>query len=110
MEATRVTIDEIRERLDRGEEFTFVDARNSQSWSAAQTKLPGAIRVPAEEVEQHLAEISHERTVITYCSCQHEGSSARVAVELADHGFKNVHPLFLGFDAWEKAGLPLEPK
>ena len=110
MEATRVTIDEIRERLDRGEEFTFVDARNSQAWSEAQTKLPGAIRVPAEEVEQHLEKLSHERTVITYCTCQHEASSARVAVELAGHGFKNVHPLFMGFDAWEKAGLSLETK
>lgn len=110
MEATRVTIDEIKERLDRGEQFTFVDTRNAEAWSEAETKLPGAIRVPADEVEQHLSEISHERTVITYCTCPHEASSARVAVELANHGFKNVHPLFIGFEAWEKAGLPLEPK
>jgi rhodanese-related sulfurtransferase len=68
MEATRVTIDEIRERLDRGEEFTFVDTRNSQAWSEAETKLPGAIRVPADEVEQHLSEIPRDRTVITYCT------------------------------------------
>jgi rhodanese-related sulfurtransferase len=33
-----------------------------------------------------------------------------VAQELIAHGYKNVHPLFGGFDAWEKAGLPLEPK
>jgi rhodanese-related sulfurtransferase len=68
MEATRVTIDEIRERLDRGEEFTFVDTRNSQAWSEAETKLPGAIRVPADEVEQDLSEIPRDRTVITYCT------------------------------------------
>lgn len=110
MEATRVTIDEIQARLDRGEEFTFVDARNADAWAEATTKLPGAIRVPAAEVEQHLSEISHDRTVITYCTCPHEASSAQVAVELANHGFKNVHPLFIGFEAWEKAGLPLEPK
>jgi rhodanese-related sulfurtransferase len=110
MEATRVTIDEIKERLDRGEEFTFVDARNDEAWNEATTKLPGAIRVPADEVEQHLSEISHDRTVITYCTCSHEASSAKVAVELATHGYRNVHPLFIGFAAWEKAGLPLEPK
>jgi len=33
-----------------------------------------------------------------------------VAQELSDHGYKNVHPLFGGFEAWEKAGLSLEPK
>ena len=46
MEVTRVTIDEIKARMDRGEEFTFVDARNAEAWAAAETKLPGAIRVP----------------------------------------------------------------
>jgi rhodanese-related sulfurtransferase len=33
-----------------------------------------------------------------------------VAHELAENGFKNVHPLHGGFDEWEKAGLPLDSK
>jgi rhodanese-related sulfurtransferase len=33
-----------------------------------------------------------------------------VAQELADHGWKNVHPLYGGFDAWVEAGLPVDPK
>jgi rhodanese-related sulfurtransferase len=110
MEVTRVTIDEIQSRMERGEEFTFVDARNSEAWAEADTKLPGAVRVPAGEVEQHLAEIPHDRTVITYCTCPHEASSAEVAQKLAALGYRNVHPLFIGFDAWQRAGLPLEPK
>jgi rhodanese-related sulfurtransferase len=68
MEATRVTVDEVKERMDRGEQLTFVDTRNPQAWAAADTKLPGAIRVPANEVEQHLDQIPRERTVITYCT------------------------------------------
>jgi rhodanese-related sulfurtransferase len=67
-EATRVTVDEIKERMDRGEQFAFVDTRNPKAWAEAETKLPEAIRVPADEVEQHLAEIPHDRTVITYCT------------------------------------------
>lgn len=67
MEATRVTVDEVKERLARGEEFTFVDTRNPKAWAEADTKLPGAIRVPSDEVVQHLDEISRDRTVITYC-------------------------------------------
>ncbi len=68
MEATRVTVDEVKERMDRGEQFAFVDTRNHKAWSEATTKLPGAVRVPADEVEQHLSEIPHDRTVITYCT------------------------------------------
>lgn len=68
MEATRVTADEVKERMDRGEQFTFLDTRNPQAWGEADTKLPGAIRVPANEVAQHLKQIPHDRAVITYCT------------------------------------------
>jgi rhodanese-related sulfurtransferase len=68
MEATRVTVEELKTRMDRGEQFTFIDTRNPKAWSEADTKLPGAIRVLADEVEQHLEEIPKDRTVITYCT------------------------------------------
>ena len=68
METTRVTVDEVGERMNRGEQFAFVDTRNPTAWGEANEKLPGAIRVPAEEVDQHLDEIPHDRTVITYCT------------------------------------------
>ena len=68
MEATRITTDEVRERLDRGEEFTFLDTRNPQAWADSDKKLPHAIRVPAAELDQHLNEIPRDRAVITYCT------------------------------------------
>lgn len=68
MEVTRVTVDEVKDRMDRGEAFTFVDTRNPQAWGEATTKLPGAIRVSADEVEERLDEIPRDRTVITYCT------------------------------------------
>ena len=68
MEATRITTDEVRERLDRGEEFTFLDTRNPQAWAESDKKLPNAMRVPAAELDQHLNEIPHDRAVITYCT------------------------------------------
>ncbi|HET9786651.1 MAG TPA: rhodanese-like domain-containing protein [Pyrinomonadaceae bacterium] len=68
MEVTRITVDEVSERLNRGEQFTFVDTRNPTAWGEADQKLPGAVRVPAEEVDQHVNEIPHDRVVITYCT------------------------------------------
>ena len=68
MEATRVTVDEIKERMDRGEQFAFVDTRNPVAWGESDVKLPGAVRVPAGELEQHLSEIPRDRAVITYCT------------------------------------------
>jgi rhodanese-related sulfurtransferase len=68
MQATRITVDEIQERLNRGETFAFVDTRNPQAWGESDRKLPDALRVPADEIEKHLAEIPHDRVVITYCT------------------------------------------
>jgi rhodanese-related sulfurtransferase len=33
-----------------------------------------------------------------------------VALQLLEKGWKNVHPLYGGFDAWEQAGLPVDPR
>lgn len=68
MEATRITTDEVRERLERGEQFTFLDTRNPTAWGESDKKLPNAVRVPAEELAEHLDEIPRDRAVITYCT------------------------------------------
>jgi rhodanese-related sulfurtransferase len=68
MEPTRVTVDEVKERMDRGEPLAFLDTRNPQAWGESDVKLPGAIRLPADAVEEHLQEIPRDRAVITYCT------------------------------------------
>ena len=68
MQATRITVDEVGERLNRGEQFAFVDSRNPQAWAQSDQKLPAAIRVPADELEQHIDEVPRDRAVITYCT------------------------------------------
>jgi rhodanese-related sulfurtransferase len=110
MEATRVMVEEVKERMNRGEQFAFIDTRNPVAWVESDVKLPGAIRVPANELDEHLSEIPRDRTVITYCTWPHEGSSASVALQLLEKGYKNVHPLYGGFDAWREAGLPVDSK
>ena len=66
--AKKITVDELRKRFERDEDIFFVDTRNPTAWAEAETKLPGAIRVPADQVEQHLADIPRDRTVVTYCT------------------------------------------
>jgi len=68
MAAQRITVKSVKERLDRGEDVFFVDTRNPKAWGEAETKLPGAIRVPADQVPQHLADIPHDRPIVSYCT------------------------------------------
>jgi rhodanese-related sulfurtransferase len=65
---TPLTIHDVMGRLERGEPIQFLDARNPRAWSESETKLPGALRTPADEVDRHLGELPHDRTLITYCT------------------------------------------
>jgi len=66
--AKRITVDDLRKRFDRGEDIFFLDTRNPHAWGEAATKLPGAIRVPADQVEQHLSDIPRDRPIVAYCT------------------------------------------
>ena len=68
----RVTAEEVMRWMDRGKAVFFVDTRNPQAWGESNEKLPGAIRIPAGEVERRLSEIPKsgpgERWIVTYCT------------------------------------------
>jgi hypothetical protein len=68
MDIARITVDELNERTDRGEKVALVDARSTPAWGQAGTKLPGAIRVPPDEIEKHIADVGRDRLVVTYCT------------------------------------------
>ena len=109
MEPTKLTAGEVIGRMGRGERFAFVDARGLMDRSEPDGRLPGAIRVPSGEVEEHVKDIPQGRPIIAYCTCPNEECSTRVALELMRRGFLNVHPLIGGLDAWRGAGGPVEP-
>jgi rhodanese-related sulfurtransferase len=110
MASNLISPEEANARVLAGEPIVFVDARNSKAWESSDRKIPGAVRVPADEVEQHLNEIDPKSTVITYCTCPSEESSLKAAKALNEHGYSRAFALRGGFDAWVAAEYPLEPK
>ena len=64
----RISVDELRRRMNAGEQFVFIDTRNPQAWAESDVKLPGALRIPVSEAQQHLAEIPRDRPIVTYCT------------------------------------------
>ena len=64
----RISVDELRKRMNAGEHLVFVDSRNPRAWGESDVRLPGAIRVPAEEAEKHLASIPADKPIVVYCT------------------------------------------
>ena len=68
MQPRAISAADAKQMLDRGERVTFVDARNPVAWGEATQKLPNAVRVPVDAVDEHLTELPADGTLITYCT------------------------------------------
>jgi rhodanese-related sulfurtransferase len=110
MASNRISPEEVNARVLAGEPIVFVDARNDQAWASSDRKIPGAVRVPADDVESHLNEVNRAATIVVYCTCFNEESSLRAAEKLKENGYSRIFALRGGFDAWVAAGYPLETK
>jgi rhodanese-related sulfurtransferase len=64
----RITVDELRKRMEAGEHFTIIDTRNPQAWAQSKEKLPGAIRVTSDTLDQSISKIPKEEPIVTYCT------------------------------------------
>ncbi len=67
MAPTAITVTEAKAIYDRGDAI-FVDARNPTAWGASDVKLPGAVRIPANEAEERAGAVPRERAAIAYCT------------------------------------------
>jgi rhodanese-related sulfurtransferase len=68
MQPTPISAADAKQMLDRGDHVAFVDARNPVAWGNATDKLPNAIRIPVDAVDQHMSELPDGGTLITYCT------------------------------------------
>ncbi len=106
----RTTVEQLKRKLDAGESVVILDVRSDADYRGSLVKIAGAIRIPPEQVEAHLSELSKEKEVVAYCSCEQEATSLHVAEQLRSHGFTRVSALLGGLDRWVDAGYPIEPK
>jgi rhodanese-related sulfurtransferase len=68
IEVERATPEQVMTRLARAEPIVFIDSRNPQAWGDSDVKIPGAVRVEADRVRDHLAEIPRGRPIVAYCT------------------------------------------
>lgn len=66
LEGARITPAELRDRMNAGEDLLILDLRNRLSDDAP--VIPGAIRLPAEELPDRNGEIPRDREIILFCS------------------------------------------
>lgn len=67
-DSIRINKEEVKRRMDSGEETIFLDIRNPGPWERSEHKIKGAIRMPLNEIDQHIASIPKGKPIVTYCT------------------------------------------
>jgi membrane protein DedA with SNARE-associated domain/rhodanese-related sulfurtransferase len=109
MAATRLEPEELRKRLDAGENVYIVDLRHPLELLYDPFTLPGAHRISPDALTSGHFEIPRDRDIVLYCTCPSEATAAKSAMTLHEMGIDRVRPLRGGFDEWKRLGFPLEP-
>jgi membrane protein DedA with SNARE-associated domain/rhodanese-related sulfurtransferase len=104
----RISVEELKHKIDAHEDIAIIDLRHPLDFLPQPYTIPGAIRIPAEELERRHNELPRDRDVVLYCTCPNEASSANAVLKLRRYGITRVHPLEGGFYAWRERDFPLE--
>jgi len=64
----RITPEELKQKLDAGEEVVVVDLRHSVDFGCDNAKIPGAKHLNPEEIELRHQEIPRDRDIVLYCT------------------------------------------
>ena len=91
-----VSVDELKEMLDNGEDFQLVDVREPNEFEICSL---GGDEIPMSQIMTRYKEISKEKKVVVHCKSGRR--SANVIQALEQHfGYQNLYNLDGGILEW----------
>jgi membrane protein DedA with SNARE-associated domain len=64
----RITPEDLKKKIEAGEEIVVVDLRGSLDFEAAPQTIPGAIRLAPDKVEEGHQQIPRDRDIVLFCT------------------------------------------
>jgi hypothetical protein len=64
----RITVKQLKEKLDRREPVLILDARSGNAYLGSQVRLPGALHLPADRLESSLDKLPRDKEIVIYCA------------------------------------------
>jgi len=103
-----LSIQELKQRLDAGEDLLVLDVRSAEDFVGEQGHITRAANISLEALPDRLAELAdyEERPIILVCRTDRRSSQA--AQLLARQGFANVRVAKGGMTAWHAKGFKFE--
>jgi rhodanese-related sulfurtransferase len=93
---TEITVAQLKQKRDAGEQFILLDVREPDEVAIA--SIAAATTIPMAEIPQHVSSLPTDRPIVVMC--HHGGRSAAVTNFLNTNGYENAVNLAGGIDAW----------
>ena len=100
-----VTVDDVKAKLDRGEQFHLVDVREESEY--AKDHLPGALHLGKGVLERDVEKAVPDTAAAIVLYCGGGFRSALAADNLQKMGYTNVVSMDGGIRDWRQKGYPL---
>ena len=99
---------ELKEKLDRGDEFMLLDVRSAAELKTASVK--GCTHIPLDMLDDRMSELEPWKTKEIVVMCHHGMRSQMAQEYLESNGFKRVRNLTGGIDAYSVHADPAVPR
>ncbi len=96
-----ITIEELKERMDKGENLNLIDVREEYEFDEFNI---GATLIPLGELPDRLEEIEAWKDQEILIHCRSGARSGRAKEYLTSEGYSNVRNVLGGMLAWQAAG------
>jgi len=101
-----IEVTEVKEKLDRGDNFVLIDVREPHEYQIA--SIPGAKLVPLGQIGQRLDEFDKSADIVIHCKSGMRSAKACGILKAA--GFEHVRNMKGGILAWSDRVDPSVPK
>jgi len=101
-----VTIQDVKGAMDKKEKAIYLDVRDPNEYAAGH--LPEAINISRGTLEFNVWDKIADKNAKIYVYCRTGARCALATKALNDMGYKNAVATDTGYEAWVKAGYPVE--
>lgn len=104
-----ISADQLQSMMASGQKVLLFDVRQPLDLLAYPELIPGATRIPPQDVLDKPSVLPRNEDIVVYCTCPGDKTSRIVLHRALALGFTRIKFLTGGLGAWKTSGYPVEP-
>src|SRR5215469_14648327 len=104
-----LSVEQLHSLLASEQKISLFDVRQPLDLLAYPELIPGAQRIPPQEVLDNPSLIPRDKDVVVYCTCPGDKTSRTVLRRALLLGYSRIKLLKGGLSAWKAQGYAVEP-